>query len=50
MALLGLCASCEANGINPEDYLSDVLARLDVHPASDLDALPPHLWRPIGAE
>lgn len=50
MALLGLCASCEANGINPEDYLSDVLARLDVHPASDLDALLPHLWRPIGGE
>jgi transposase len=48
MALLGLCASCEANAINPEAYLADVLACLDTHPASRLDELLPHRWRPVG--
>ena len=49
MALLGLCSTCEANGINPEEYLADVLMRIGEHPASDIDALLPHRWRPRAA-
>lgn len=48
MALLGLCATCEANGINPELYLADVLGRLDSHPANRIDELLPHRWSPAG--
>ena len=47
MALMGLCASCEANGINPEDYLADVLERIGDHPVADLDELLPHRWAPL---
>jgi transposase len=43
-------ASCEANDINPVEYLTDVLSRLNDHPNSRLDELLPHLWRgPPGA-
>jgi transposase len=45
-ALMTLTSACEANGINPEAYLTDVLARLEFHPATDLDALLPHNWQP----
>jgi len=44
--LMSLLATCEANGINPEQYLADVLLRVRTHPASKLDELLPHLWRP----
>ena len=44
-ALLTLTATCEANGINPELYLADVLERLPTHPQSELDDLLPHNWR-----
>jgi len=48
--LLSLTASCEANGINPEAYLADVLDRVETHPQARLDELLPHLWRPGIAE
>lgn len=48
--LLGLCATCEANDINPEEYLADVLARLTTHPAKDIDDLLPHRWRPLDVD
>ena len=44
--LSSLVATCEANGVNPEAYLADVLPRLESHPAARLDALMPHRWRP----
>jgi len=44
--LLSLVATCEANGVNPEDYLSDVLTRTDTHLAKDIDNLLPHRWEP----
>lgn len=46
MALLGICATCEANGINPQEYIADVLCRVEHHPVSQLDELLPHLWKP----
>jgi transposase len=43
-ALYTLVATCEAHGVNPFEYLRDVLLRVSTHPASDIDALLPHRW------
>lgn len=43
-ALYTIVATCEAHGVNPFDYLRDVLLRVSSHPASDIDALLPHRW------
>jgi transposase len=45
--LYSLIATCEANGVNPVAYLADVLIRVQVHPASRIDELLPHNWRPV---
>lgn len=45
-ALYTLVATCEAHGVNPFEYLRDVLIRVSSHPASDIDALLPHRWTP----
>jgi transposase len=42
--LMSLLATCEAHGVNPEEYFADVLMRLSTHPASALDDLLPHRW------
>ncbi|WP_233278379.1 IS66 family transposase [Myxococcus stipitatus] len=42
--LYSLVATCSANGINPREYLSDVLLRVQYHPASRLDELLPGPW------
>lgn len=39
-----LVATCESRGINPFDYLADVLARVQEHPANALDELLPGAW------
>jgi transposase len=44
--LYSLVATCEANGVNPVDYLADVLLRAQSHPASRIDDLLPHRWTP----
>ena len=44
--LYALVATCEANGVNPQAYLADVLLRVQTHPASDIDQLLPHNWSP----
>jgi transposase len=44
--LYSLIATCEANGVNPVDYLADVLLRVQTHPASRIDELLPHNWKP----
>jgi transposase len=36
----------EPNGINPVEYLADVLMREHTHPASLIDELLPHNWTP----
>jgi transposase len=46
--LYSLTATCEANGVEPIAYLTDVLGRVGSHPASALDDLLPHKWRPSG--
>lgn len=47
--LLTLVRSAERCGVNPLAYLTDVLVRVQTHPASDLDALLPDRWRPAAA-
>jgi len=42
--LYSLIATCEANGVNPVDYLADLLIRVQTHPASRIDELLPHNW------
>lgn len=42
--LYTLIATCEARGINPLAYLSDVIARVQDHPAQRLDELLPGAW------
>ena len=44
-ALYSLIATCEVNGVNPVEYIADVLMRVQTHPASRIDELLPHRWR-----
>ncbi|WAM28552.1 IS66 family transposase [Myxococcus sp. NMCA1] len=43
--LYALVATCEANQVNPEAYLADVLLRVQTHPNSRIDELLPHEWK-----
>lgn len=42
--LYSLVATCQANGVNPEAYLADVLLRVHSTPQSQIDHLLPHRW------
>ena len=42
--LYSVVATCEARGINPFEYLVDVLPRVQDHPAAQLDELLPGAW------
>ncbi len=44
--LYSLIATCEVNGVNPVDYLADVLIRVQTHPAPRIDELLPQNWAP----
>jgi hypothetical protein len=44
--VMSLVQSAKLNGIDPWAYLRDVLARIHSHPASRIDELLPHRWRP----
>jgi transposase len=47
-ALYTLVASCEKNRVNAIAYLTDVLLRVQHHPAREIEALLPHRWKPPG--
>jgi len=38
-------ATCRLHDINPYTYLTDVLLRINVHPASQVADLTPRLWK-----
>jgi transposase len=42
--LYSLVATCEARAINPFEYLADVIARVQDHPARSIDKLLPGAW------
>jgi len=44
--LLTVIEACRLNGINPRDYLIDVLRRIQDHPVNRLHELLPHNWTP----
>jgi transposase len=44
VGLYSLVATCESRAINPFDYLADVLARVQDHPANAIDELLPGAW------
>lgn len=41
----GLLTTCKLHGVNPYDYLVDVLQRVGQHPASKVHELTPRLWK-----
>lgn len=43
-ALFTVVASCVQNGINPVDYITEVLEIVATHPQSDIDAILPDRW------
>ena len=47
--LYSLVATCESRGINPFDYLADVLARVQDHPANAVDELLLGAWAAAAA-
>ncbi|RYZ33330.1 MAG: IS66 family transposase [Myxococcaceae bacterium] len=47
--LYALVATCEANGVNPEAYLADVLLRVQTHPNARIGELLPHEWKRLRA-
>lgn len=44
--LLTILATCAANGVNPLQYLTDILPRVQDHPNRRLDELLPQNWKP----
>ena len=40
-----LLRTCRLQGVDPYAYLVDVLQRVEIHPASDVAALMPRLWK-----
>ena len=45
-AMYSLIVSAKMNGVDPQAWLADVLARIAGHPAHRLDELLPWNWRP----
>ncbi len=48
--LYSIVATCEAHGINPVEYLTDVLLRIETHPQSRIDELLPQNWKPLARD
>jgi transposase len=46
-AIYSLIESAKLNGLNPQHYLADVLARIADHPARRIAELLPWNWQPI---
>jgi transposase len=49
VAMYSLIENAKLNGINPQHYLADVLARIADHPARHIAELLPWNWQPISA-
>ena len=46
-ATYSLIVSCKMNGVDPQVWLADVLARIAVHPAHRLDEFLPWTWKAL---
>ncbi len=40
-----LLTTCRLQGVNPYTYLVDVLQRISIHPASEVESLTPRVWK-----
>jgi len=40
-----LLVTCKLHGVNPYEYLVDVLQRIGAHPASRVEELTPRVWK-----
>jgi transposase len=49
-AMYSLIESAKLNGVNPQHYLGDVLARIADHPARRINELLPWNWQPATAD
>lgn len=47
--LYSLISTCEACGVNPMEYLPDVMRRISTHPATQIRELLPDRWQPAKA-
>jgi len=47
--LYALVATCEVNDVNPEEYLADILLRVQTHPQARISELLPHEWKRLRA-
>ena len=45
-----LIVTCKMQGIDPATYLVDVLQRVAIHPASQVEELTPRLWKDLFAQ
>ena len=45
--MYSFCASCKVMGINPWEWLQDVLKRIGSHKINQLEVLLPHHWQPM---
>jgi transposase len=48
--IYSVLASCRLQGVDPYIYLVDVLQRVDIHPALEVQLLTPRLWKEHFAE
>ena len=48
-AMYSLIVTAKLNNVDPQAWLTDVLLRINDHPASHLDALLPWNWKPRSA-
>ncbi len=48
--LFSVIASCQRNDVDPYEYLRDVIARISVHPLSQLEDLLPDRWKAARSE
>ena len=48
-AIYSLIESAKLNGLNPQLYIADVLARIADHPARRIAELLPWNWQPLNA-
>ncbi len=47
--IASLIETCKLNGVDPQAWLADVLARIAAHPAHRRDELPPWNWAASGS-
>jgi transposase len=44
--LYSLLGTCKLHGINPSDWIKDILTRIATHPINQIHLLLPHNWKP----